>query len=253
MQPPSPDVPARSGSPFRTAALLTILLITVSVVSADAARLDLRGPAGAEVLIDGEVRGELPLDEPIEIATGLRMLAVRAPGYAVHREPVQVDGPEDRITIDLDLVRLSRWQAMGSSSVLAGLGQLYQRRPVSGWTMMALQAGAWLSLAGAEAQYQDARDDYLEAVTAYEDAITSAEVRRARESMDETFDDVESKNDLRTYATVAIIAIGAYSVFDAWRAHGSFFAGPTVDSPAFSSASTPTRGLGVEMGWRWTF
>ncbi len=251
MHPPSPVVPIPPGSACRTVAFLALLLFAVS---AEAARLDLRGADGAEVLIDGELRGELPLDEPIEIATGLRMLTVRAPGYAVHREPVQVDGPEDSITIELDLVELSRWQAMGSSAVLAGLGQLYQRRPVTGWTMMALQIGAWLSLAGAEAQYQDARDDYLEAVTRYEDAITSAEVRRAREAMDSTFDDVESKNDLRTYATAAIIAIGAYSVFDAWRAHGNFFAGPTVDSPAFSSsASSPARGLGVEMGWRWTF
>ena len=237
----------------RTRFGLAKLLVLATGADAHAARLDVRGPVGAEVLVDGEAVGTLPFDQWIRLETGEYDLEVRAPGYVVHQEVVKVTSPEDEIVLDLDLLPLSRWQAVGSSTVLAGLGQLYQRRPVTGWTMRALQITAWGALAATEAQYQSARDDYQEAVVAYEQAITAGQIRIAREDMEVAFDDVESKNDLRTYATVAVVAIGAWSVFDAWRAHSGFFAGPDVDAPAFSSVG-PAGGMpAIRAGWKWTF
>ena len=58
---------------------------------------------------------------------------------------------------------------------------------------------------------------------------------------------------MRSYATVAVIAIGAWSVYDAWRAHDRFFEGTTVESPVQTAVSRDVDGTRVEVGWRWNF
>ena len=109
-------------------------------------------------------------DEYLVVEPGERLLQVRKRGFTTHEEIVDVASDDQQILIDVELLQLSQWQAMGSSAVLAGLGQLYQSRPVTGWSMMALQIGAWSWLFWAEDQYKSTRDDYLTALTAYETA-----------------------------------------------------------------------------------
>ena len=242
---------ARRGALARP--VLVFLLVVLGASGARAATLDLVGPAGAEVVIDGDVRGVLPLPRPLNVDPGEFVLQVRARGYVTHEEVVAVDSDEQAIVIDLDLMPLSRWQAMGSSAVLAGLGQLYQGRGTMGWTMMALQIGAWSWLFVADDQYKTARDDYLTALTEYEGATTVGRIEDLREEALTAFDDVESKNDLRTYATITVIAIGAWSVYDAWRAHGGFFEGDRVESPVQASVTRDADGPRWEVGYRWTF
>lgn len=245
--------PRRRSHAFSVLLGVAASLAVLSITDADAATLDLVGPAGAEVFLDGDVRGVLPLPQPLVVDVGDRVLRVRRRGFVTHEEVVTVTSDEQAIVIDLEMIELSRWQAMGSSAALAGLGQLYQSRPKMGWTMMALQIGAWSWLFLAEDQYQSTRDDYLTALTEYETATTVADIESARTAATEAYDDLESKNDMRTYATITVIAIGAWSVYDAWRAHEGFHDGATTESPVRTAVSRDADGTHVKVGWRWTF
>jgi hypothetical protein len=58
-------------------------------------RLDVAGsPAGAEVRVDGELMGQLPLASPLRVAAGSVVVEVRAPGYypATRSSTVRVKG-----------------------------------------------------------------------------------------------------------------------------------------------------------------
>jgi hypothetical protein len=59
--------------------------------------LDLWGePAGAEVLIDDQVVGKLPLAQPVRVAEGEVVVTVRAPGFGTARRPMQIAAGEYR-------------------------------------------------------------------------------------------------------------------------------------------------------------
>lgn len=234
--------------------LLTgLVLVILGPTMARAATIDVTGPAGAEVSIDGAARGVLPLPRPLPVEPGRRILEVRKRGHVTHQEVVEVTSPDHAIQIDVDLISLNRWQAMGSSAVLAGLGQLYQSRPTMGWTMLALQVGAWGWLFYSEDQYKSARDDYLTELTAYEAETDRFDIVARRDATLAAFDDVESKNDLRTYATITVIAIGAWSVFDAWRQHDRYYEASESSLPIETAVSRDVDGTRVEVAWKWNF
>jgi len=224
-----------------------------SATQARAATLDVIGPPGAEVSIDGSARGLLPLARPLVVDPGERFLEVRLGGHVTHREAVEVVSRDQSIRIEIELVALSRVQAMGSSAVLAGLGQLYQGRRVTGWSMMALQVGAWGWLFWADDQYKVARDDYLTAINAYERATDRDAVRAARQEAEALYGEIDDKNSMRSYATVAVIAIGAWSVFDAWRQHDRFYEPASVELPIQTAVTRGVDGTQVEVGWQWNF
>jgi hypothetical protein len=50
----------------------------------------LGGPSGAEVVLEGEVRGKLPMEQPIRVRTGDCRIDVRAPGYEALTRTVQI-------------------------------------------------------------------------------------------------------------------------------------------------------------------
>lgn len=219
-----------------------------------AATLEVKGPAGAELFVDGERVGALPLAGPIVVEPGVRVLECRKPGHLVHTEAVNIDGPETALSVQVELEPLSRRRALGSSVALAGLGQLYQGRKRMGWTMIALQGSAWLVAAAAESSFQTTRDDYEILDRRYQDAILESEIVRLRSERQAAFDDLESAKNLRNAALGAVVVIGVWSLFDVWRAHGGFFADAEV--PERVGLASDSGSLGAtqwRLGWRANF
>jgi len=66
-------------------------------------RLEVLGtPAGAEVVVGGEVRGKLPMDKPVTLIAGEYTLEVRAPGHGPVKRTVQIlPGQRSRETVVL--------------------------------------------------------------------------------------------------------------------------------------------------------
>lgn len=219
-----------------------------------AATLEVEGPAGAELFVDGERVGVLPLAGPIAVEPGIRTLECRKPGHLVHTEAVNIDGPETTLSVHLELEPLSRRRALGSSVALAGLGQLYQGRTRMGWTMVALQGSAWLVVAAAEGSFQSKRDDYEILDRRYQDAILQSEITRLRGERQAAFDDIESAKNLRNAALGAVVVIGVWSLFDVWRAHSGFYADAEVPERVESASATGSlEATQWRLGWRTNF
>ena len=60
-------------------------------------------PAGAEVLLDGEVVGRLPMERPIRVVNSVVTLQVRAKGFATITRAVQVPRGENGAREQVDL------------------------------------------------------------------------------------------------------------------------------------------------------
>lgn len=245
---------ATDGRGHRLALILgTMMAVLAFGAVAPAATLGVRGPAGAELFVDGQRIGVLPLGEPVPVEPGLVVIECRKPGHLVHRETLTVEGPETELSVELELQALSRRRALGSSLALAGLGQLYQGRPRMGWTMVALQGSAWLLAAAAEGAFQSSRDDFEVLDRRYQDAILETEVVALRKERDAAYDDLESARNLRTTALGAVVVIGVWSLFDVWRAHGGFFADAEVPALAGNSPATNLESTQWRLGWRANF
>lgn len=223
------------------------------IAPAQSATLAVEGPAGAELFVDGVLVGTLPLAAPVPVEPGVRVLECRKPGHLVHTEAVNIEGPETALNLRLELDALSRRRALGSSVVLAGLGQLYQGRPRLGWTMVALQGSAWLAAAVAEGSFQASRDDFEILDRRYQDAILESEVTRLRGERQAAYDDLQSAKDLRTFALGAVVAIGVWSLFDVWQTHRGFFADAEVPARTETSESRGIQTIQWRLGWRSNF
>ena len=69
------------------------------------ARLDVHGPAGAQISVDGKPVGTLPLAEPIHVAAGTLRLAASASGRQQFEKALTVSGG-DETTVSVDLLPL---------------------------------------------------------------------------------------------------------------------------------------------------
>ena len=75
---------------------------TLAETKRHVARLDVRGTAGAEISVEGQPVGTLPLPEPIHVAAGAVRLGASAPGRkGFDRTIVVAGGEETSVPIDL--------------------------------------------------------------------------------------------------------------------------------------------------------
>jgi hypothetical protein len=232
---------------LRGAFLLAVLLLAISG-GAGAATLEVVGPAGAEVVLDGETIGLLPLSEPMDLPHGVVFeLEVRKPGYLTHRETIWLDKPQTQLVVEVDLLSLNRRAAVISSALLAGTGQFYQGRRTAGWIQLGLQAAAWASVVHFELEFEDRRDEYEKLDQQYKEALTPPDIQRLRDERDAAWSDLEDSKNWRNASIGAVVVIAAYSAWDAWRGHDRFFA---EVEPASASLDGSTK---VTAGLRWSF
>jgi hypothetical protein len=235
-------------SPIARGVFFLAVLVSVFASGSRAATLDVVGPAGAEVVIDGMVVGTLPLPAPLVLPHGqMLMLEVRRNGYITHDQQVWLETTETELSIDVDLLTLSRKTAVVSSSLLAGTGQFYQGRQTAGWIQMGLQLTVWGSVIVGELAFQDKRDEYETLDQEYQDALAPSEITRLRDERDASWNEMQDAKTWRNVSIGAVLIVAAYSAVDAWRGHSRFYA--TVEPPSASVDGSTT----MKAGLSWTF
>lgn len=220
------------------------LLILACGPTALGATLDITGPAGATVRINGLRLRALPLNDPLTLAPGTYVVEAELDGYLPFRQTVQLeeDGSHFRLQIRFD--RLSRRTAWTSSVLFAGLGQFYVGRPVRGWIYAVAEAGGLVAALVGELQRSDHRKDYLLLMDAYNGSINADEVTYYREQADAAYAKMEDAEKLRdTGLIVALTAIGV-SVADALLTFPHVEGGPGPVPPAADYGYDATGGQG---------
>ncbi len=238
--------------PFSRLTWTSSLLLLCLAVGAEAASLDLSGPSGATVFVDGEEVGTLPLAEALPLTKGTHGLEVRLAGFQNHYEQLRVLKEDSELVLNLSLLPLQRWRAVGYSAVLGGLGQLYEGRSRRGWIMMGLQLGTAIVASYGEARFQNRRDEYEILDRKYADAVAPNEIASLRADRDAVYQDMDSAETLRNAALAGVVAIGLWSVVDAWMGFGDVYVAAGDEVQPLSSTSSSSLG-GVRLGWRLQF
>ncbi len=220
---------SRAGRFFRSPVhlfLVPALLAALGCVRpAVAATVEITGPAGAEVLLDGTPLGFLPLGKPVTVTPGRHEIRCNLPGYADYREPVVLPREDDHLLLVIRLTPLRLRTAVGSNLLLAGLGQHYLGHGTRGWLYNATEIGGLLTALAGEIKRGDYRKDYLLLRSRYDEAINAEEIATFSAAMEKAYTDMEDMETLRD--TGLAVAAGAVliSMLDAWLSFPAVTAG----------------------------
>lgn len=231
------------------AAATACVALSIVVSGAWASSLTVKGPPGSVVFIDGEPRGTLPLETPIELAPGEYRLRCEMPGYVPHEETIVLQDPGHELSVTVRLVRRRRSTAVAYSLVLAGLGQHYQGNHRRGWTLMAIQLGAVAGAIYGESRFKNHRSDYEDAYRLYQDSVDAEDIARYRTDANRAYSDMESAESLRNTALWITAATGLFAAIEAWIAHPKL----VVSSDRPEPSSQGALDVNLQVGWRTQF
>jgi hypothetical protein len=217
------------------ALLAAVVLATVG--SAGAATLQITGPPGAEVTLDGRSLGLLPLSGPMTVEPGVYLLGCRLSGHRDVEQSVVIAEPESWQHVRLRPLPLRRSEAVTSSLLFAGLGQWYRGDRWRGWVYFLGEAGGLLTAVAGEVQRENFRQDYLTFRESYESALSADQIAFWRTEADQAYRDMQDMADLRD--TGLYVAAGAWvlSLLDAWLLTPSVDVGPGVVPPSAAHAA----------------
>lgn len=218
--------PARPRAAARHSALVAALACALlAAAPAPAALLDVTGPRGAALRVNGLDLGTLPLGGPLTLGPGTYLVESELQGFRAYAQTVTLDETDHRHLL-LRFQRLSRRTAWTSSVLYAGLGQFYLDKPVRGWIYAAAETGGLLTALAGELRRSDLRKDYLVLQDAYDSTINADEAAYYRTEAEQTYAEMEDAEKVRdTGLLVALAAIGL-SVADALLTFPDVDAGP---------------------------
>lgn len=178
-----------------------------SVAQVQAATLELTGPAGITVAIDGRDLGSLPLDGPVTLAVGKYLITAQAQGYLPFMQTINLTGDSARLLMQIRLTPYSRKTATTSNLLAAGLGQFYLGKNTRGWIYLLTEAGGLMTALGAELQRSNHSNEFQLLQERYDTAWLSEELAAFRTAADQAYSDMEDMEKLRN--TGLLVAGGA--------------------------------------------
>ena len=235
--------------------LLGVAALLVTGGASHAATLEIEGPAGAAITIDGRVVGILPLASPPALAPGSHVVSCSLRGYESLTAGIDVVDPGEVQRLHARLTPLSRRDALFYSLAFAGLGQRYVGHRTLGYALSALEVGGLLAGLTGELVLRNRRDDYIVLKDAYRHAVDPQDVLATRAAAAAAWKNVEDAASLRR--TGFIVAGGAVviSALDAWLRFPGIEAG-TGELPehaaagaASSLAAAPAPAATVHIAW----
>ncbi|MBU8872071.1 MAG: PEGA domain-containing protein [Gemmatimonadales bacterium] len=227
--------------------LLTSLLVLPGT-GAGAATVELAGPSGSEVFLDGEAIGFLPFSKSLELEPGEYLLRCELPGHQPFEMMVHLLAAEDQRVIMARLMPLSRRTACASNLVFAGMGQHYTGQNLRGWIYNALEIGGLLTALTAELQRSNYRKDYLLLYEKYEQQINFGESsNNYRQETLDAYTDMEDMEQLRDTGFLVAGSAIALSILDSLLLFPSFEAG--MGSPTFLNTSAEHVGEASAQTW----
>lgn len=192
---------------------------------AQAATLDIAGPAGAEILLDGHSLGLLPLAHPVVLDPGRYLLTCAMPGYTEYEQQVVLSDDQDHLIVTVRLLAMSRRTAVGSNLLLAGLGQHYLGHGTRGYVYNVTEIGALFAALAGGIRRSDYRKDYLLLRDQYNQAINADEIATLRAAADKAYSDMEDMESLRNTGLAVAGGVILLSMVDAWFSFPHFNAG----------------------------
>lgn len=200
--------------PLRIPALLAAALVLAAGAAA-AGTLEITGPAGVAVTVNGQEIGILPLDGPVGTQVGEYRIEASHPGFVDFEQTVYFFAELDVHRITVRLLPLSRKTAWSSSILYAGLGQFYLGHDTRGWIYATAETAGLLTALYGELQRSNHRSDFNAIQAEYDQTFNGDEARALRAQLEQAHADMEKAEDLRnTGLMVAVVAIGV-SVVDA--------------------------------------
>lgn len=233
---------------YAAAALAAAALLPVS--RATAATLQLAGPAGASVVLNGRAVGFLPLSGPLTLPAGTWDLLCEMPGRTPHRQRFVFENDGEWRHITVSLLPYSRRTAVLSNVVLAGLGPRYLGHSTRGWIYSVVEVGGLMTALSGEITRSNANKEYLLAMEAYRQPVSADDIVALRTAADAKRQDVGDAAALRDLGLLTAAGAVVVSMLDAWLSFGAVTAGagdlPTAGatteaanafaSPSFHSA-----------------
>ena len=226
-------------SPIMVGACVLISLLGTASTAA-AASLELLGPDGARLYVDGALMGTLPMAEPIQLQRGRHDLKVEAAGYHDWSEGVQLPLDNSEHVQIVYMRPLKRSTNTFRSLFLLGLAQHYQGRHTQGWLYLSGELAGLGAAAAGQMIVSSGQDDYDAAVDRYNSSIDPDAIQAARTDANQALSRQDRGKQLRTAGLAFFGTMAAWSLLDAW------FRFPSVDggsgtAPRF--AKTPGEGL----------
>jgi TM2 domain-containing membrane protein YozV len=209
---------------FRALPLLALLLLGALPVGA--ATLEITGPPGASVTINGNALGTLPLDGPLDLAAGRYRIESSLTGYVAFSQLVLLEQDDAHLVVHVRLGRLSRGTAWRSNILFAGLGQFYTGQPTRGWLYAGAEAAGLVTALVGEWQRSDHRKDYLRILEDYESQINQSEAERLRGEASAAYADMEDAAKLRDTGLIVAVSAIAVSIVDVLITFPHVAAGP---------------------------
>ncbi len=198
------------------AAAAMVLFLGSLVGNARAATLEISGPAGMEVLLDGRPLGFLPLSEPVNIPAGEHELSGTLTGYAIYKQRLVFPGQNDYLVLSIRLTPLSRRTALGSNLLLAGLGQHYTGHSTRGWLYSTVEISGLLTALAGEIQRSSFRKDYLLLQDRYNQTINADDLATLRLETTKAYTDMEDMESLRNTGLAIAGGVILLSMIDTW-------------------------------------
>jgi len=186
------------------------LLVAVLSGPAGAATLEITGPPGASLTINGQAMGFFPLTGPLDLAPGTYELESELPGYLTYENTVRLDGDADWRFLTVRLIPFSKSTAWKSNILFAGLGQHYLGQNTRGIIYNIAEGGGLLVALLAELDRNNLSNDYLTLQDDYNSSINADDISRYRQEMDQTYSEMTDAEDLRNLGL--LVAGGAIVV-----------------------------------------
>ena len=195
--------------------LAVVLLLTVLPAVTPAATLDITGPSGATVVVDGHIMGFLPLTQPLNLPPGTYEIKSELPGYLLFETTVTLPETHDWQRLQIRPIPMSKKTAWTSNLLFAGMGQHYMGKSFKGYFFNLVEAGGLLTAFAGEVQRGDFRQDYLLQKSKYDAAINPGDMEYYQGLAEQAYSDMEDMEKLRN--TGLMVAGGAIvlSILDA--------------------------------------
>lgn len=192
-----------------------LIIAAVIPVTCAAVTLEITGPPGASLVINGQDMGFFPLDGPLELETGIYVIKSKLPGHIAYEHELNLPAEIEWQRLAVRLIPFSRKTAWTSNLLFAGLGQHYLGRSTRGYIYNIAEAGGLLVALVSELERSNLKKDYLNIQGKYDESINGDEIIRFREEADQIYSDMKDKEEMRDMGLMVAGGAIVISILDA--------------------------------------
>jgi TM2 domain-containing membrane protein YozV len=186
----------------------------ISLIPQESSLTILGIPAKANVYIDGNETGFLPLENQ-KILYGSHHVSVTKPGFYSYDENILINKREP-YTLDIKLAVKSKQSALLYSALLPGSGQFYSGRTTQAIIVGAATLGAAVTTVLFYNNYLDKKDTYSANKNAYDTNTDLGKMQSLYNTMQDSYGEMDSADSRVKFMFFLTAVIWIYNVVDAY-------------------------------------